>query len=100
MSGPGTELKKIIPKFFYSTNCKCGDYADAMDKWGVDLCEQRKDQVIMYLVQQGRVHKLTKFLPEAVLKRQATNWVSTAIERARSSELNHRTDNAEDHGDS
>ena len=83
MSGPGTELRNLIPKFFYSTDCKCGDYADAMDAWGVDLCEERKGQIVEYLVQQGKLHKLTKFLPESALRWQAETWVGKAIARAR-----------------
>ena len=83
MAGVGTELKKLIPKVFSSTGCKCNDYAAMMDTWGIKSCERRKHIIIADLVKRAQKKRLLKHLPKAALHKQAEVWVTKAINRAK-----------------
>ena len=83
MSGPGTELKALIPNLFKKKGCGCNDYAKKMDAWGPDGCEQRFDSIVAHLMQQAKQHLATRLIPEGITKRQAEKWVRQAIENSR-----------------
>lgn len=77
--GPGTELKEIVPKFFKSSGCQCNNYAAQMDKWGVEGCEEKFDQIVEYLVKQARGWAIPAFAS----KPMASRWLRMAIENAK-----------------
>lgn len=85
MSGPGTELRAIIPKFFAKKRCGCRLYAAKMDRAGVEACERRFDKIVAYLCKQARRRRLMKWLGP-VNEIVARKWVRLAIDRAREKE--------------
>ena len=83
MSGPGTELKKLIPKLLKFSGCNCNDYARQMDRWGVKGCQIRRASIVAHLMKQSRkLHGIGK-LPASLRDWQAKQWVDKAIERAK-----------------
>ena len=81
--GPGYHLSAIIPSLLQSAGCNCKAYALQMDRWGVDGCEARFDEIVDYLCNQSDKIKL---LPSAnpLNRFVARRWLKKAIERARS----------------
>lgn len=53
MSGPGSELKKLLEGWPFRIpakhECPCLDYSKKMDAWGPDECERRIDEIIEHL---------------------------------------------------
>lgn len=79
---PGIELEKIIPKFFKSDECGCIEYARKMDRWGIVGCERRFDEIVQYLCEQAKTHRITKHFG-VVNQMVATAWTREAIDNAR-----------------
>ena len=82
MAGPGTELKRIIPSVMETPSCKCGEFAEKMDGWGVDGCERRFDYIVEHLVFKAKRNKILGITPSAAVRVVATSWVRKAIDRA------------------
>lgn len=85
MSGPGTELKKLISIFATEkTGCGCSERAKLMDEWGPDVCEANRPLIVSWLSKSARERKLpfSYFL--------ANQALTIAIRRARRSQA---TDN-------
>ncbi|MAT51513.1 MAG: hypothetical protein CMK32_10060 [Porticoccaceae bacterium] len=78
--GPGTELKEIVPKFFERGKCSCKSYAAKMDRWGVDECEQRFEEIVDHLVKQASGWAVPAFASRVVARR----WLRMAIDNAKS----------------
>lgn len=77
--GPGTELKKSL-KWFGKPNstCGCETKASVMDAWGCDICLERIDIIIGWLVEAAL--KEIGIVPPIIVLR----WlVKRAIKRAR-----------------
>ena len=67
MEPVGTELSKLIPEWakVNSKKCKCKDFAAKMDKWGVEGCIARKDQIIAHLIAQDEhLIPVLRMIPE------------------------------------
>jgi len=80
--GPGTELEKLIPLFFASDLCKCKSYARKMDRWGVEGCLERYDEIVDHLTKQAaKIRIVNLFGP--VNRLVAQRWVTQAIDNAR-----------------
>ena len=87
MSGAGTELSRLIPKWalqFKDETCTpCKDMAAKMDKWGVDGCVERHAAIVNHLVQQsGQLVPLFKTVPEACKRAAAIMLLNQAIKLA------------------
>lgn len=82
VGGPGTELAKLIPKFFASKTCSCNRYSRKMDGWGVNGCEQRFDSIVRYLCRKARRKMLVKHLG-IINKLIAARWVRQSIDNAK-----------------
>ena len=80
--GPGTELSKLLPKLFESKGCGCRNYAKNMNRWGVEGCRQKFDQIVNYLVNQAKNNKLLGWVPSAATTAVAARLVRLAIEKA------------------
>ncbi len=86
MSGVGTELSKLIPKWATQFNgeCKCKDVADKMDRRGIDWCEINKDQIVAHLLSQSdHLIPAFKLVPEAIKKVVAERLLRKAITNAK-----------------
>lgn len=48
---PGSSLKSILHAagVFGSEGCGCDNYAALMDRWGVNTCEERFDEIVSHL---------------------------------------------------
>ena len=82
----GTELSKLIPEWAVSNTkkCKCRDFAAKMDRWGVEGCIARRDQIIAHLLsQQEHLVPALKLVPESLKRVVAGRLVTTAIRNAR-----------------
>ena len=77
--GPGTELSELIPKFLNGKGCACKSYAAKMDRWGVEGCEKRFDEIVEHLVGQAKGWKVPAFASRVV----ASRWLKQAIENAK-----------------
>lgn len=53
-AGPGSELKGLLSRLGLKTDksCECDQYADQMDRWGVEGCRQRRAEIVEHLRQQ------------------------------------------------
>ena len=81
-SGPGTELSKLIPKALEHKGCGCKNFAKKMNRWGVDGCKQRFDQIVDHLVQKGNSSPLLGWVPSAASRLVAQKLVTKAIDNA------------------
>ena len=81
--GPGSELKKLIPKLFGGGGCGCNDYAKKMDRWGVAGCESRFDEIVAHLMHQAKKDRVARYFPGGLVRNTAERWVRLAIERAK-----------------
>ncbi len=63
MSGPGTELKKLLAAFgtYEVKGCKCRDRALAMDKNGIEWCEANIPTITGWLRDEAAKRKLPFF---------------------------------------
>lgn len=51
---PGTELAKLIPSWLKREGCGCKSFAAKMNRWGVDGCRQRREEILDHLESQAR----------------------------------------------
>ena len=79
---PGSELEKIIPKFFKRNGCGCKPYARKMNQWGVDGCEKRFEEIVDHLVSQSKNIRVMKHFG-IVTRVVASRWLSQAIDNAK-----------------
>ena len=80
--GVGTELTKLIPKTLEHRGCGCRDYAKKMNRWGVEGCKMRFDQIVDRLVEKGKENPLMGWIPSAASRVAARALVSRAITSA------------------
>lgn len=83
LTGPGTELKKLLAKLGIkaSTNCQCNSHAIQMNLWGPDECERKIDQIVAWMGEEAA----RKGLP--FIKVAAAVLVRKAISNARKTTL-------------
>ena len=82
-TGPGTELEKLIPKFFQSKKCSCKNYARRMNEWKVDGCERRFNEIVDHLVGEAQKHKLLSVFGDKPARVVAAKLLRKAIDAAR-----------------
>ena len=82
MAGPGTELSLLLPKQLESAGCACKDYAKKMNRWGVEGCRKRFDNIVEYLVWKGNTKPLLGWIPSVATRLVAKRLLTMAIERA------------------
>ena len=78
----GRELEKIVPKFFKGKNCGCRGYARKMDRWGIDGCQSRFDEIVDHLEEQANKNAVVKHLGP-VNRFVAARWLTQAIDNAK-----------------
>lgn len=79
--GCGCELKKILSSLFIysSPQCNCEKYAQIMDDWGPDKCEQELNQIIEWLRNEALkrnlifIEKVAKFLVKKAINNTRKN---------------------------
>jgi len=81
-AGVGTEMSKLIPKQLEHAGCSCKDYAKKMNRWGVEGCKQRFDQIVEYLVQKGNSSPLMGWIPSSATRVVAKKLLTRAIRSA------------------
>lgn len=82
---PGSALASLIPDWAVSIKegCDCKDFAEKMDAWGVDGCEQRRDQIVRHLTGQSEMLiPPLRVLPFAARRWGAWKLLDRAIELA------------------
>lgn len=80
--GVGTEISKLIPKQLEHTGCGCKDYAKKMNRWGVEGCKQRFDEIVEHLVQKGSSNPLMGWIPSIATRVVAKKLLTRAIQSA------------------
>lgn len=80
--GPGTELSLLLPKQLERKGCGCKDYAKKMNRWGVEGCRQRFDDIVEHLVMKANSAPLLGWVPSVATKPVAKRLLTIAIERA------------------
>lgn len=86
--GVGTELKKLIPEVLNSSGCGCRAYALQMNRWGIEGCEERFDQIVAYLVDKASSKNLLSWIPNKATKVVASKFLKIAIEKAKEEQSN------------
>jgi hypothetical protein len=81
-TGPGTELKKLIPSFFETEECDCASYAKQMNYWGVAGCQERFTTIVEHLVDQATKNKLLNIFGKSPARLVATKMVQQAIDNS------------------
>ncbi len=81
-AGPGTELSLLLPKQLEKRGCGCRNYAKKMNRWGVEGCRQRFDNIVEYLVLKGNANPLLGWIPSVATRLVAKRMLTMAIERA------------------
>lgn len=81
--GPGTELKRLLKRFFIDASgaCKCNQRAALMDEQGSDWCEENIDVIVGWLREEAN-HRHLPFMDAA-----GRLLVRRAIINARKKEL-------------
>ena len=85
MSGPGTELGKLLPKWLtkQGNGCGCRDRAKQYDKWGVDGCRERRERIVNDLLAQTHYLPLVlRQMPESIRRMTAKLLIDQAISAA------------------
>lgn len=71
--GPGTELKKLLAKFWIKDNgdCECHDHAVIMDYWGCEKCRSKIDVIVSWMKNAAKKRKLlfSKSMAKLLVKR-------------------------------
>ena len=77
--GPGTELKNLLRKFgiVAKAGCSCNSYAQQMNIWGPEKCEEQLPAILVWLERESARRKLP------FLKMAAELLVRRAIKTAR-----------------
>ena len=86
MSGVGTEMAKLIPDWAvqFKGGCSCRDMAKKMDRWGLEGCEARRQQIVTHLTSQSdMLIPVLRGLPVALKRVGASNLLNRAIRRVR-----------------
>ena len=77
MSGPGTELKKLLARIgiVATQHCSCNARAKQMDEWGCDICELRMETLTNWLQDEAAIRKLPfiRLAGRVLLKRAIRN---------------------------
>lgn len=81
--GVGTELKKLIPEVLNSSGCGCRAYALKMNRWGIEGCEQRFDEIIDYLVHKSNSKGLLSWVPDGATRIASSKFLKIAIQKAK-----------------
>lgn len=82
----GTELAAMIPDWAvqFKGGCGCKDVAKKMDQWGVEGCEERREQIVAHLLSQSdRLIPAFKLVPSSMKKVVAERMLNKAIRKAR-----------------
>lgn len=81
----GTELAAIIPAWaeklakWLGPDCGCKEYAAQMNRWGIEGCEERFEEIVDRLTDQAsRIG-----IPRTVSRWKAKQWLRIAIETAK-----------------
>ena len=88
--GVGAELKKLIPQQLAHKGCGCNNYAIKMNKWGIDGCKERFDEIVDHLVNQSKDTAIFGWVPSSATKVVAKKLLQTAIDRAEKKYLHER----------
>jgi hypothetical protein len=86
MSGVGTEMAKLSPDWAvqFKGGCSCRDMAKKMDRWGLEGCEARRQQIVAHLTSQSdMLIPVLRGLPVALKRVGASNLLNRAIRRVR-----------------
>ena len=86
MSGPGTELGKLIPGWLarQSIGCGCSNWSRKMDLWGPDRCQEYREQIISRLIaSRDQLPFALRAVPEPAMRIGAGLLVDRAISNAR-----------------
>ena len=85
MSGVGTELGKLLPKWALKKNrsCRCSETANELDENGIKWCEDNFDQIVLHLTHQSE-HLILAFrlVPASGRRAIAEQLVKQAIKNA------------------
>ena len=86
MSGVGTELGKLLPKWALKKNrsCRCSETAADLDENGIKWCEDNFDSLILHLLNQSE-HLIPVFrmVPTSGRRAIAESLVKKAIRNAK-----------------
>lgn len=89
MTGPGSELKKILAAWPFrivaTHSCPCNDFAATMDRWGADESERRLPEIVAHLEAQAKAREM------AFSSTVAKVLVRRAIKLARQNGIDHAT---------
>ena len=87
MSGVGTELRKMIPKWAVTENdasCGCKKTAEKWDKYGIEWCVRNRELIIDHLMgQSDHLLGILRAIPATVRRAMVAHTVTVAIGRAR-----------------
>jgi hypothetical protein len=58
--GPGTELHKLLAKFWIGAKggCNCKKHAEVMNQWGPEICRERLDTILSWLEKEAHERHL------------------------------------------
>ena len=71
-------LLSLVPK----ATCGCSDYEKKMDKWGIDGCIKREEEILNHLVKQSETMGLVvKAVPKLVRRKVAKRMFDIAVKR-------------------
>lgn len=77
LTGPGTELKKLLAKMGIKSTatCQCNAHAIQMNLWGPDECERKIDQILVWLREEAGRKRLpfVDALARVVVRRAISN---------------------------
>ena len=97
MSGPGTELKKILSWFSSAETCQnCADKAKIMDDKGVEWVEENIETVVRWVVANSKRMKVSRFIPEALAEAAAKQLILLACSNSKKTKPEDENNTGED----
>lgn len=80
--GPGTEMRKLIPKVLETDGCECESYARKMDLWGVAGCIEREGEIVEHIAAESDKQQWMSVVPMWSRKAVIRFLLTVAIEKA------------------
>lgn len=101
VGGPGTELKRLLARFWIrdSAGCGCTNHAREMDRRGPDWCEENTDRITDWMAEAARKRSLpfSRFAARILIRRAIRNARRRAATSASAPPTNPRAAQASSH---
>ena len=81
----GTAMKQQLRWFSTTSGCPCSQRASIMDGWGADGCEENRETIVDWLLEEAAARHLpTGLIPRKIAHKLLDRAIQTATDSAKS----------------